>query len=277
MHDHSPPSSGSTRLQRSREEPLLPRGAPRRSLWGALLCARLVLATCPPHAALADKTSDDPMYFGLGVQLFFDDGDLDAEQQVSVQAPTDESYEHGSDGFLSMNAWALFPMGSNIYVGGQVQYLFDYETAGATNDNENICSPNDNNNVCSLGHLIEVSGRAEYLIEVLGDLDVAVGGQLGVAMLIPGGDLQGEIEALQNQQVDVLGAGVPRIGYLVGPIVGTRWRFHELISFRGELAMKWEQLFIFNTEQTVSGIAFRKSWTDNILRYEINAGLEVAF
>lgn len=208
------------------------------------------------------------LLIGVGGQLFFDDVDLTGERKVAVLS-TDESYAASSDGMLSGALWALKSVGQGLYVGGQVQYFGSYTTApDEARDNDD--------RVRAFGQWLELSGRGEWMVDVMPDVSVGLGAQLGLVMLFPGDDFEREINALRDQGASVSSASTPRLGYLVGPNLAARWRFMAPLALRLDLGLKWEQVYLFKTEEKIGGIPFRKDWQLDLLRYEVGVGLEVA-
>jgi hypothetical protein len=228
--------------------------------WCALGVIVAALLGSVQHAVAED------IYIGIGAQAFFDDVDLTGERKVAVLT-TDESYAASSDGLLSGSLWFLAPVWKRFYAGGQVQYFGTYTTL-PEDERE------DDDRVKKFGSLLELTGRGEWLIDIDSSLSVGVGGQVGLVMLFPSDDLEAEIKELEEQGASVAGAGTPRLGYLVGPVVSTRWKFHERVALRGELSMKWEQIFIFKNDEKIGGVPFRKDWQLDLLRYEVGLGLE---
>lgn len=227
--------------------------------------AALLLCAVAAVGWRADARAE--LIVGVGGQLFFDDVDLVGERKVAVLS-TDEGYAASSDGMLSGALWALKGVGDGLYVGGQVQYFGAYTTVpDDARDNDD--------RVKAFGHWLELSGRGEWMMDVMPEVSVGLGAQLGLVMLFPGDDFEKEIDALQDQGAGVSSAGTPRLGYLIGPNLAARWRLMSPLALRLDLGMKWEQVFLFKTEEKIGGIPFRKDWQLDLLRYEVGVGLEV--
>jgi hypothetical protein len=208
---------------------------------------------------------------GVGANAFFEDSKLNGIQQIAVQE-NDESYEYRSDGFLTGGFWFLFQMSDRIRVGSMIDYYGTY--ASLTKCQENQCdNPDFEPDRFEFGKLVEFFGRFEYGVPIAQDADLILGTVFGLPILFPGGDLGEEIDSLKDQGAAVL--DVPRIGYLVGPDLGGRWAYSEHLAIRGDLMVKWEQIFMFRTTQSIDGISFRKNWTSGTLRYELGLGIEV--
>lgn len=241
--------------------PLKP--APPRHLLGLLtLLALLGLAARWPTAARAE------LLIGVGGQLFFDDIDLVGERKVSVLS-TDEGYAASSDGLMSGSIWALKSLGQGLYIGGHIQYYGSYTTA----PDEEV---NNDTRVKSFGHWLEISGRGEWMLDVMPDVSLGLGAQAGLVMLFPGDDFAREIDALRDQGASVSSASTPRLGYLIGPNLAARWRFMSPLALRLDLGLKWQQVYLFKNEEKIGGVPFRKDWQLNLIRYEVGLGLEVA-
>jgi hypothetical protein len=209
---------------------------------------------------------------GVGANAFFEDSKLNGLQQIAVQE-NDESYEYRSDGFLTGGFWFLFQMGDRIRAGSMIDYYGTY--ASLTKCQENECdNPDFEPDRFEFGKLVEFFGRFEYGIPMTESTELILGTVFGLPILFPGGDLEAEITSLREQGASVL--NIPRIGYLVGPNLAGRWKYSEHLAVRADLMVKWEQMFLFRTSQSIDGISFRKNWTTGSLRYEIGVGIEVA-
>jgi len=219
-----------------------------------------------------DEGIDSPIFIGIGPVFFVDNGDLDGSQQIAL-IETDESYTFSNSPVVSGALWALFPVGSGFSLGGQLQYYGVYTTS----PDEEAPDPDNDTRVKSLGHMLDILARVEWAYEIVPsiDLDVVVSAFFGMVMLFPSDDLETEINDLRDQGLQVGAAGLPRLGYAVGPMFGARWRFLNRLAARFDVGVKYEQLFLFNTEENVSGIPTSKDWRLDILRVEIHMGIEV--
>lgn len=225
-----------------------------------------LMLLCAPNTAAAQTV------VGVGANAFFEDSKLNGVQQIAVQE-NDESYEFRSDGFLTGGFWFLFQMGDRIRAGSMIDYYGTY--ASLTKCQEGQCDDEEfEPDRFEFGKLVEFFGRFEYGIPMAESAELILGTVFGLPILFPSGDFEEEISGLQDEGASVL--GLPRIGYLVGPNLGARWKYSEHLSVRGDLMVKWEQIFLFRTSQSIDGISFRKNWTTGTLRYEIGVGLEVA-
>ena len=227
-----------------------------RILSGALA---LFLCVCslPVHAQTV---------LGIGVGIFTEDSDLDGEEQASVEL-RDESFAFSSDGFLSGSLYVLKPWTKSFRLGGQLTYYGSYIASIAPEDE------NDETQTYEFGRLLELSARLEYILPVTDTIDVMLGGMMGIPILMPDGEFQDEIDRLKDQEVGVF--DLPRVGYLLSPVIGGRWKYSDHVYFRGDLLFKWEQLFLFRTTEEVQGIPFRKTWSTSTLRSEFTLGVEV--
>lgn len=233
------------------------------------LCAFL-LALCMPQIA------DAQTVVGIGAKAFFEDSKLNGEEQIAV-IEEDESYEYRSKGFLSGSIWFLLQLSDRIRVGSTVDYYGTYSSATKCDrENRDDCSEFEPN-FYEFGKLMEFYGRFEYRVPATDQFDLILGTVFGLPILFPSGDFREEIDGLREEGANVL--TLPRVGYLLGPDVGLRWKYNEHLAVRGDFIVKWEQMFLFSTRQNVGSdppIAFRKTWTTGTLRYEIGVGVEVA-
>lgn len=202
---------------------------------------------------------------GVSGNFFFEDSDLSGEQQVSVQT-NDESFAYVADDFLNATLYYLQPFKESGRIGGALTYYGDH-IAEIPQEGEEVPEFYD------FGHLIELVVRAEWLIGVTESIDLIAGAQAGIPILFPGGDFQDEIDDLKDQQASVW--DIPRTGFVVGPLLSARYKYHESLYFRADIGIKYEKIFLFNTTEEVQGVPFRKDWTLTTVRTEIGLALEV--
>lgn len=205
---------------------------------------------------------------GIGPGMFFEDGTMSGEEQASVQV-TEETFDYISDGTLNFSVWWLAAVSENLRMGATIMYYGSY-TASIQDEEAN---DDDEEQLYEFGSLWEFYGRIEYLVPTYEGLDVMFGAIAGIPVLFPDGDFQEEIDRLRDQQASVW--DLPRIGYMVGPIVSMRYGYSDYLFFRLDLALKWEQILLFNTSEEVQGVAFAKDWAISTLRSEFTLGIEV--
>ncbi len=229
----------------------------------AILCTIFVLMAHPATAAAQARD-----VIGVGASFFFEDSQLDAEEQLSVQV-NDESFEYVSDGFLSGSLYYLSAWNENLRLGGGIQYFGTYIAEEVP---EEELDEDEEPPTYELGTLVELRAMIEYLFPA-GVFDLGIGAVAGVPILFPDGDFKEEIERLQDEQAGVW--NVPRIGFLVGPRISGIYHYSEYLSFRADIGIVWERIWLFNTSEEVQGTPFSKTWTSKILRTEFSLGLEV--
>ncbi len=240
---------------------------------------RLVqLCTCALVAAFVamPASAGAQTVVGLGAKAFFEDSKLNGEQQIAV-LETDESYEYKSDGFLAGSIWFLLQLSDRVRVGSGVDYFGTYASlTKCDRQNRDDCSDFEPDRY-EFGKLVEFFGRFEYHVPVTPTFNLLLGTVFGVPVLFPGGDFREEIDAQKESGAAVL--SLPRIGYLLGPNIGARWEYNDHLAVRGDMIIKWEQIFLFRTRQNIGSdpaIAYRKKWTTGTLRYEFGVGVEVS-
>lgn len=224
-----------------------------------LVCCVVLLISLLSAPAFAQSV------IGVSGAFYVEDGELTGEQQASVQT-TDESFTYVSDGFLQASLYYLTHLDPAFRIGGGLTYYGTY-TAEIPGDE------GDEPEYFEFGRLVEMMARMEYLINVTPTIDIMLGGHVGLPILFTDGDLQREIDELQDQQASVW--DLPRIGYVVGPQLSARYKYLDHLHFRFDAGLKWEQLFLFNTTEEVQGIPFRKDWATSTLRTEVGFAIEV--
>lgn len=205
---------------------------------------------------------------GLGGEFFFDDGELDDLERISVQRDARE-VPYASDPFVSGSIWGLAQLNESMRFGGSFTYYGSYGYISEEEQRE------EEPDVFTMGPLMEITGRFEWLHPLAYDFDLILSAHAGLALLVPDGDFEAEITALEDQNISVAPASVPRLGYVVGPLVGSRWRVHEMLSVRSDVAFYWEQIFLFQTETNVGGIPYLKESRLDILRFKVGLSLEL--
>ncbi len=206
---------------------------------------------------------------GVGAALFFEDTDLMQEERAAVQEDSN-TQAYSADSFLSGSIWFLYPLGTNIRVGSQLEW---YGTWIGVEENEED-NGDEEPETYEFGRLLEFFGRVEYNVPVGERYDLYFGGIFGVPVLFPDGDFKAEIDEADEDGLNVL--SFPRIGFLVGPTIGAAWQYTDYLAVRGDLMFKYEKMFLFRTSQTVEGVGFQKNWDTSTFRWSLNLGIEVA-
>lgn len=233
------------------------------SLSLALVLAAVAL---PPLAPQAEAKT----YVILSPGFFWDDGDRVEEERKSIQLrQVDQGFS--SDGFFQLSAYGLTDMGKNIRLGGGIRYFTSY---GTVDDPEGDDEPPD---PVELGTLLELVAQADWALTLAKDpaIDLLLGLQMGMVMLLPSGQLEEEIKALSNQGVST-GTG-PRLGYTVGPQVGGRWQVNKWFGVRLDFAIRWSQTWIFDLDEQVGSVPFALFRRLDVIRYELAVALEAGF
>ena len=196
---------------------------------------------------------------GVGVDGFLGGGGVKGEQWINATR-LDESFNFATPG-LSGTAWLLLRHASveRLRYGPAVRVYGNY----AASQGENF----------TFGPLFEGLVTGEYSLPAMEKFDGIFGARAGLAVLIPGGDFEAEITRLRREGVDVW--GVPRAGFVAGLNVGTRRRMGENLWLRADLLWQYRQLFLFATDQTISGLRFRKNWSADGMTLGLNLGVEL--
>jgi hypothetical protein len=238
-------------------------GSRRRSWWAAVALACAIWAC--PALAHAQRAA------GAGVGLYLERGELIGEEQIGPQEPRDESFTFRNSNFLTGSMWILFDAPLGLRIGGGARFYGNWNVRERDQDN----SGDNDDPPIGFGKLLEVDSRVEWLLDVTDAVGITFGLHTGLATLFPGGRLRDEIDRLRDQDVSVW--RVPRLGLTVMPLVGARWQFLELLAARADIGVRYERLWLFATTDDVSGVAVRKRWAVDTVRYELNLGLEVHF
>jgi hypothetical protein len=221
-----------------------------------------------PLIASAQQASTQ-QFIGTGAGIYTDDGDLEGLERRDVVQESDESFSFDSHNSIVGSIWYLRQASENIRWGGGLRYYGNYEVLELPDEEGN----DDEFQPYELGQLANFYMQAEWLIPFADDMDLILGAQLGPSLLMPDGEFQQTIDELKDQGVDVW--DTPRLGYHVAPQVGGRWVVDDRLAFRGDLGVRYENLFLFAVDDNVEGVAYEKSWTSSVLRYEFGLAMEV--
>lgn len=202
------------------------------------------------------------MRVGVGLDLFTERARMAGEQSINASR-RDESFEYKSATFLSATLSLSIPapiLEERARIGGGVRLFGNYSAGGDRR--------------FGFGLLNQAFVLGEYGLPVADKTEVMFGGRIGMSLLVPGRDLDREIERLQVQGVSVL--SVPRVGWLAGLSAGARRRMSEHILLRADLSGQLDKLYLFATSETIEGLQFSKSWSTFGLRLGFTLGVEFA-
>jgi hypothetical protein len=198
----------------------------------------------------------------VAVGYHSDDGTFRGTDRRSIQV-TDETAEFSNGSAIYGSLGLAVPVGTRLRAGAALRYFGSYDYRLDEDDDEEV----------ELGQLGELVFDGEWVLPVKARLDALVGGEFGLALLVPGGAFSREISDLRRQ-----GAGVwdvPRLGYFVGPHVGGRYRLYERLFVRADLGVTWSQTFLFFTRAEVAGVDFEKTRRANVIRYRAGLAFEI--
>ena len=237
-----------------------------------VICLCLLAWTALNPSPAAAKKGD--LTIGLGPNIYVDDATITGSERRSAQ-PTEQDFDIFNDTLFAGEIWLATEIIDNLRLGGGIKYLGPYEYIRKEDAEEE-----DDPNVTRIGQLLELTLRMEYLLQLVTfdegmALDLLLGLDLGMTMLFPDGALEREIADLQDQNVDAW--DTPRLGYVVGPQVGMRFKYNETLAFRFNVAFNWSQMFLFAINEKVDGIDFELSRQVDIIRVHVGLGLEATF
>lgn len=210
-------------------------------------------------------------YIGAGAGLYTEDGDLRGEERRDVVREEDESFSFDSHNAFMGGIWYLRHASENVRWGGGLRYYGSYEIVEIPQEENNNA---DEPQPFELGQLTDFYVQAEWLIPFRDDYALILGAQAGPSLLVPDGEFQQQIDDLKDQGVDVW--DIPRVGFNLAPQIGARWQLDERLSVRGDLGMRYENLYLFAVDDNVEGVTYERSWTTSTLRYEFGLAMEIA-
>jgi hypothetical protein len=221
---------------------------------------RTAAAAPAPRPAPEAPARRPPPRLGLGLDLFGEGSHMSGGQWINA-SHRDESFDYSSSKFLSATAWLHFAKSERLRWGPGLRVFGNYAAGG--------------NRSYSFGLLTEAFATGEYGLPVSERFEVVMAGRAGLALLVPGGAFSEEIRRLRAEGASGVWP-VPRVGWLLGLSAGARRRMSERISLRADLGLNLERLYLFRTDQEVSGLHFQKNWTTQALRLGLTLGAEFA-
>lgn len=199
--------------------------------------------------------------------IFNESSDVEGRERISV-SENERAFEYGSDGMLTGSLRFVMPRGERLRFGAGLAYYGMYRAVIDEGDD----TP-DPPNKYEFGRLMEFGGLAEYIVPITERIDLGIGAQAGLAVLFPDGDLQDEIDRLDDQNVGVW--DLPRLGYYVAPTISPRWKLDDRLHLRADLSFKWERLHLFQIDETVDNVSYLREAKSNVMRTELLVGLEI--
>ncbi|MEL6180613.1 MAG: hypothetical protein AAFS10_16755 [Myxococcota bacterium] len=218
--------------------------------------------------SVAQAQSKPPDAVGVAVSAYFEDGSVDDTFRTSVIDQSDP-FDYENDSSWSLGLSYLTHATASVRYGGELRYLGNYSVT-----REGVEGDQDPD--FTFGPLLEAVARAEWLVPIVKKRwTLLVGGQAGLAMLIPGRDLERQIEELQDEGVGVWSG--PRFGYVIGAQVGVRHPVWDRLSLRLDYGIQGSRILVYNTDDEVNGIPVERDTTLRILRHQVALGAEVSF
>lgn len=219
----------------------------------------------------APSVASAQQYIGTGAGFYTEDGDLTGEERRDVVREKDESFSFDSHNALMGGIWYLRHASENVRWGGGLRYYGSYEIVEVPEEENNN---DDEPQPFELGQLTDLYVQAEWLIPFSGDYALILGAQAGPSLLFPDGEFQEQIDELKDQGVDVW--DTPRVGFNIAPQIGARWQLDERLSVRGDLGVRYENLYLFAIDDNVEGVTYERAWSTSTLRYEFGLAMEIA-
>jgi hypothetical protein len=213
-------------------------------------------------AAVALSTSPGNR-LAISIDLFGEGSRLEGTQVISdntSEAVRDESFDYQAANFISATAAILFAKSPRLRVGPGWRILGPYAAGG--------------DQAYTFGILNEFFALAEYGLPAVEKLEVVLGGRVGASLMFPTGDFLDEIERLQADGITAL--SLPRLGWFVGFNGGMRRKMSDRVWLRADILAQLGRMYLFATDDVVSGLRFRKHWSTHMLRYGLTLGVELA-
>lgn len=187
-----------------------------------------------------------------------DQGSFSRSERVG-RNETNENDDISSWG-LPLHVGLLSKLDENWRIGGAFGYGFNYDT---------------NNRNGLLGQLLTLDMRLEYTAPLTGAWWLIGGPKMGLSSIIPGGLLQDRIT--ENQQVGYSTLSGPRLGFLVGADLGTRYQLLDWLAIRATLGYLYSMNFLLNSSASSGELSASQSWTATASRFSLALGAEVSF
>ncbi len=214
---------------------------------------------------------------GLGIGLYSQDSTRDFESE-SAGEPFQQRDDQQlvSDDYFNLGAWWLTPAFSdNWRVGAGLFWFNNYTLKPKDAEDPSRGEYCDQQDCYRVGHLIQLQGNVEYrLQDVLSELDVALGGRVGILMAFPKGELGRELDNFDAQGYDVF-PSVPRLGGMLSPFAALMWPLSKKLDLRGEGSVQFSRLGLYDTEAETVGPLRREASGLSTTRFQFVVGVEL--
>lgn len=130
-------------------------------------------------------------------------------------------------------------MSPDVQAGGTFRYLSTYRFVPVDEEDRRDDDEDD-----QLGDMMELTGRLEYAIGLTNELDVLIGAEMGLAIVLPGGELSDELDTLGDQGYNIWGG--PRLGVIAGPELTLRYGLSEWLYARVGIGLLYASLFLYD-------------------------------
>lgn len=254
---------------------------PRPTLWTLACVATLLLLPLLPARAAAqggqgsavDVSLDAkrtprrtrakrPHALLLTIDGFGDSTTDSGDVSVGGLQRTETKQDGGVGPSLSVSLGYLKQITDLMRFGGGLRYFGGY-----------TYSPDGDGDDVDLGTMIEACGRLELVLPLAPDIDALVAGELGLGLLLAGGDLADDIDRLQTQGYNIW--SFPRLGLLAGPELGGRYHLNPWLSLRGGVALLYAHFFLYDAETDDGGASASRGLA--LTRLRLSLGAEASF
>lgn len=232
---------------------------------GGCLLVLLGCATLPASAA-ADTAKASEHTVILSIDPYWDRG---TDSGTTAVGPTtnDAEIDGSTPSFLpsaGLTLTYLNQVGERLRAGASLRYFgqYSYEPDDSDDGDE-----------VRLGTLLELGARGEFGFGIGPDMELLLGGELGLAMLLPSGELGDDIDGRIAQGYSVWDS--PRIGLYGGPEAGARYALNEWLGARLGLAFLYEHLFLYDAETDSGNSSTSRDYS--LTRVRLSLGIDARF
>lgn len=226
----------------------------------ALTVALCVLAHASPLHA-----EDRKQALVLMVDAYADGATDSRSRKVGELPVDDEDTEVGRGPAFALSLSYLRVVADSMRVGGTFRYLSAYSFE--PDDEESQDGKQE------LGELMEVAAKFEYALGLTDKIDAILGVEMGIAVLLAGGDLNDELNTLEGEGFNVW--GTPRLGLLAGPELAIGYELSDWLSARAGVALLYNKFYLYDasTDDDIGEV----SRTFTLMRLRTGVGLEARF
>ncbi|MCH2109606.1 MAG: hypothetical protein MK135_09765 [Polyangiaceae bacterium] len=225
-------------------------------------------SSAPSSAVAATPARPDRKknYAFLAGRYLFETGSLQSESARGTDVV--ETQNDVSARGPALQFGALFGLNSFIRLGAAFNFSGNYTVRVKDPDAADDAEPDER----LFGQRLGLELQTEFFVPIAPAVDIFAQPNAGIVMLIPGGDLQTQIDSSQldpNQG--------PRFGWNLGIKAGARYFFHPSFALNCTFGYSWQSLYLLNTSLSSEFVDASDKLTLGTSRVEAALAVEAHF